>query len=278
MTQITERFNSRTVSQDAAGKKTGTRLFYTLTTSAIEARALFFETVTWQQHPDDGSLVFDRLTVAPTDNGAALNLIAEYSSFRASRFSAYTPQNPGDPVRVGWGKREVTVKIPVSVKSRVAMPGADGDVITDVWTPREMEIVETRPLRIVRVSVGVADIGRLDSITAQTNRVHHIFGARMRFIGGDVLDPFADPVSITYTWEHDAGTYMPAGDNADNRWVPLTPGYGLPDGRTLLRLPYNEVVVIPPTDPREDPGYGAWVQPYPDDPNGWRTLPGLEGA
>lgn len=269
MAVLSELLLTRPYGEDAAGKKLGARIWHAPVTSDGAARALFNEFPEHRTFPGEDGLKFDNFRVDPNPTGAGYTVTANFSSFGAGRFSRL-PERNGEP-RWLWGQRRVLVECPRYKFVQRVMGEGDSAVEKHVWITEKINIPAVRTLFILKVRVETDNILIFNPIAEQTERIHTLGGKKYQFVGGEVSEGDGTYFNATYTWEEDKGTPgLPPGQPTR---ILILNASNAPEG--MLRGPYQTLDEIPSDEPEVYPGETIGLYLYPDDPNGWQSLPGV---
>lgn len=277
--QLIELASSPTYGEDAGKHKTGRKTWHFRGDSVEAAAAEFQSDATYRVWPTDERLIFDSMNASRNASGAGCTVTADFSSFKASRFSALPNRDVPGYRGYTWTSRDVEVGIPASVRERrlVRLPN-DGEEVLLVWAGHMTKVLEVRSVYILRYRVGALGFGEFDGITRQRNKIHSLFGLKLQFVNGSVSEGDGTYFDVTYTWERDDGTARP---NIPAPVPPAQPMYQIrdpsnrvPDNR-LIRLPYEVLVPIASEDPKTTPHGCEAIKPYEEEPNGWQELPGV---
>lgn len=271
--------------KDIHGKITSVRVFHTdyksFPAAIIDPR---FPRV-GDEHPIYNDVFCDRIGSTLIQDGS-LEMTFQYSP--DGSFAVLDPpdQNPGDPLRWGWGRTSVEIKFPTyALATKSVSDGVDGSI--KVWEKIEATKKEKRMTLVASVTVTKLSIPAIMAILDQEDAIHEIAGIKMVFQSPDINPKSNLWDEINYMWVCDQGTIDPR------------LGPGLPPGRIYSGPGTSGRIVLPPnvgnglcrlpfTDLEGYPGINAYDAnqvpfapeiigiPYAvEDLTGWLTLPGL---
>jgi len=267
-------------SVDYNGKASATRTFVVDTTSQQAALTADGVPTLNSQHPTLPGLILDAIEAVPQSSGVC-NVVARYSNSR--QFGSTRTPNKDAPnwYHWGWESRIVQVEIPLAVRKLViAKDQFDNGSEVLVWTISHKYVNETRLIRPLQVRVQVSNVRDLDVIKQQKDRIHvmpdgkkyHFEGASVRQVDDN------NTYDIAYQWELDEGTFnFPPFATQNARYcVQVTGGQTPddPDAGPIYRNPYTVFVAYQIGDPSVTIPNCELNSLYPEDPDGWRQLPG----
>jgi hypothetical protein len=294
MATITEKIDGRKYTRDVNGTVAASRTFICLNAAnEHSARVAFEEYPDSRQFPGatDFGLVLDRIDIEGRGGGSHYIINATYSTFKGGRRQTDPNTIPAEPF-FGWSQAKVEVEIPWCwVETILPATNEDTGNRVPIWRAGVRKVTERRVRRTLKVEYQTSNTRNLDIIAEQEDNVHVIQGQRYHFIGADVQQDSKDQTRfvITYTWEWDQGTYMPADGQTQfipfgearlavmdqTAYIPLTQG-AVPDqdGGVLLRFPYYRLDLIANENVALSPRCIEWSELFVD-PLGWRALPGM---
>lgn len=236
-------------------------------------------------HPDNPTALVDRREAKHFGDGSNSLVQITYSTDRSARFS----QPPPKPEDVQYTLFETSyetaqVSIPFSVQETVLVPQqGESDVEATVWAVRELKVEEPRINVRVRCSVQVFTEADVLIIASQVNKLHQLpqFGDKYlyRFTGAQQYPRSEGRFDVVYNWVGDRGTaYQDSWETVSGADFPkINPKYTIQTGYNppLIRGPHERMIALPSEDPQTIPPSYDSVPVYPQDLNGWASLPGL---
>ena len=269
-----------TFATDFNGKSQASRTFVVDTLDVEAARLASGVPIPGSQHPLYPALTLDAIEVSPQETGTCL-VTCRYSNDR--RFGSTRTPNKDAPnwFHWGWASRKVMIEVPIAVKKLII--ASDGNATQDeklVWTIGKKQVSETRIIRPLQVRVQVSNVRDLDVIARQTDNLHVMpDGQKYHFEGGTVSQIDDNGTyDISYTWELDQGTTNFPRFVTDNAryCVQVTNGQSPedPDAGPIYRDPYTVFLAYQGGDPEYVIPSCELNAIYPEDPDGWRVLPG----
>lgn len=271
---VTEQYRSRVRSKDALNKGAGTRVWnvYGTNGSTAAAEAAMMQTAGTMVYPDDPTLVFDRFDYQRLGDTNATQVTGSFSTNGAGRFTQRPTKKPDEWYVWGWDQRSTTADVFIAAQTTITAQSGESSATVAVWTVQPTKVSEVRIQRPLKSRVTIINTIDLDPIAVQRDRIHTIRGQQYHYLGAEVAQVDDGVFDLKHLWEQDKGTKTPTGPNVVNVMSP-------PDAPTgLIRNPYSVVRVLPPDNPRVvggSPGSPISIYPYANDPDGWRSLPGV---
>ena len=290
MASIAELIDSRKFSRDEEGHIAGTRVFRVLQAQNEQAAKIAFDAL-------EDSRVFPGYPFAAPDpvdipgtNGNTLNGVpATYTSFRAGRRQRDPDTLPDVPF-FGWSYAKETVDVPFAYLKTITTRTGDNEDSAIVWDAKTVKVAERRVRRSLKVSYESDDTSTLDVIAAQDHRIHTIRGTQYLFLGASVEQDSKDQTRfiITYTWELDKGTTITDTQSVRVIFPEELPPAGPPrgyicaprgavrnaNGSLTIREPYTVMDLVANQSANRSPE-AVLIQTFENDPDGWRSLPGM---
>lgn len=298
MATIRELKESRQTEDDRFGQSRGTRVhLLDVPPNSAEGHPLLSNEglVLGLSHPDDPTMLLDRLSYAPFNGDPNLTRVTSiYSTTGAGRFARKPVEVPVGSTKVHIDYVEVVHTVLYQQQVTKTVTGSNGDSQSAlVWDVVELDIRTSGMVlqyeAAFQVNGDTEAIQAASIINALAGDVHLIEGQLYRFEPGNMrphqtLPGGIEEYRVVYNWIGDPGIPAQATD-APFKWSDLpaniTPPSTFPFGGTSYYVPpFSKLVVIPPAAPIDpiapDPfGIEAITQYYTGNLLGYTSLPGL---
>lgn len=293
MASIAELIDSRKFSRDEEGHLAGTRVFRVLQAQNEQAAKIAFDALEDSRvFPGYPFAALDRVDIQGTNGNTLYVVTATYTSFRGGRRQRDPDTLPDVPF-FGWSYAKETVDVPFAYLKTITTRTGDNEDSAIVWDAKTVKVAERRVRRSLKVSYESDDTSTLDVIAAQDHRIHTIRGTKYLFLGASVEQDSKDQTRflITYTWELDRGTTITPTEST----LVVFPDSPIPDpgtgrqygyicapregivnanGSITIRKPFTVMDLVANQNARAIPE-AVLIQTFENDPDGWRSLPGM---
>lgn len=278
-------YSTRTIDRDSNNARRGGVTYWAEGASTAAAAIAMWDADadgTLKTHPDDPTMPFDGISVAPMPNGSGYNVTARFSTDRSGRF------NQGPPVdEPGWhawdrGRRRGEAEIAQNVRAWV-VPDAGETAPYEVWRLRKWPVVEYYPRRMLKFRITTANQSIFDVLDVSIGDVHKMPNQQYwQFVDSETKPVDATTWEVSYTWECDKGTPIPIPAFGARFNMAAYDASAIPtEIRTVqtitYRPPYCKIAAtLASQDPRTTPHSVIMAFTGKLNPDGWHQFPGHE--